>query len=75
MIDDFQRGLFRNNFNTGGILEDLPSQKLNGRGHGCREQQVLPFLGHVCHDVTEVWSKAHVEHHVGFVENHGFNAA
>jgi hypothetical protein len=38
------------------------------RGHGCGEQQSLPFLGHHGQDVIEVTGETHVQHAVRLVQ-------
>jgi hypothetical protein len=51
-----------------GVVEHGVCQLAYGRGHGGREEEVLPLLGQVRYDLYDVFEEAHVEHAVGLIE-------
>ncbi|KAF4512389.1 hypothetical protein G6O67_001536 [Ophiocordyceps sinensis] len=56
--------------NLDGALEDLFDQRVDDSRHGGREENGLPVGPHVGEEFHHLGLKAHVEHSVGFVENH-----
>ena len=57
--------------NFDGVVHEPFGYFCNLGGHRCREEQHLALLGHMREDVVDGVDKAHVEHLVGLVENHG----
>ena len=68
---DGLRGLL--DFDGLGIASVFADEVLDGLGHGGREENGLPFLGHALEDDFDVVAEAHVEHDVGFVEDDHFD--
>ena len=58
-----------------GLLHVALGVPLDVLGDGGREQQRLPRLGHVPHDLVQLTGEAHGEHLVGLVEHEGLKIA
>ena len=58
----FDRNLF-------GIAAEFTNQAFHATIHRCGEEQRLALFGHIAQDNFHIFTKAHIEHPVGFIEN------
>ena len=56
-----------------GLFEILLGQSLDFFGHSRRKEQGLVLLHDALHYEVDIFDKAHLEHFVGFVQDHGFD--
>jgi len=66
-------GAGRTDLHRDWVMKNFGSQGANFCRHGGREQQCLPLGGYRRQDSPDIGQKAHVKHHIGFIQNQDFH--
>src|SRR5690606_964610 len=74
LVDFFNGGGLRGDFDANRVNEDALGEILNVLGHGGRKQQRLPFGGQGLNHPAHIMDKTHVEHPVSFVEHENLDS-